>query len=93
MQVRWSAAASADMDGLARYISIDNPAAAVAVVTDIRARADGLDEFPEMGRRGRLRGTRELVVTGSPYLLIYRVETEMVRILRVLHGAQRWPPA
>jgi toxin ParE1/3/4 len=44
-----------------------------------------------MGRPGRVTGTRELVVDGTPYILPYRVRNRVVQILRVLHGARRWP--
>ncbi len=36
-------------------------------------------------------GTRELVVTGTPYVIAYRVEAHAVVVLRVMHGARRWP--
>ncbi|HUB43679.1 MAG TPA: type II toxin-antitoxin system RelE/ParE family toxin [Acetobacteraceae bacterium] len=39
-----------------------------------------------------MRGTRELVVARTPHIVIYEIEGETVRILRVLHSAQRWPP-
>jgi len=41
--------------------------------------------------QGRVAGTRELVVVGTPYIVVYRIEPAAVVILRVLHGAQRWP--
>lgn len=50
-----------------------------------------LAEDSHLGRPGRVKGTRELVVNGTPYRVVYRVEAEVVLILRVLHGAQRWP--
>ena len=55
-------------------------------------RASDLAEFPLQGRPGRLPNTRELVIVGTPYLLVYRVTRERIDILRVVHGAQRWPP-
>ncbi|CAK7262210.1 type II toxin-antitoxin system RelE/ParE family toxin [Shinella sp. YE25] len=57
----------------------------------IAVAARRLCDFPESGRTGRVAGTRELVVTGTPYLAAYLVSGETVRILRVLHGAQQWP--
>jgi len=58
----------------------------------VRKRGDkDLAEHPELGRLGRVRGTRELVVTGTRYLLIYRVKGDEIQILRVLHGRQQWP--
>ena len=50
-----------------------------------------LTQFPERGRPGRKSGTRELVLSNSPYLAIYRVKSAAVEILRILHGAQKWP--
>jgi addiction module RelE/StbE family toxin len=47
--------------------------------------------FPEMGRPGRIEGTRELVISRTPYIAAYRIAGDTVRILRVLHGAQQWP--
>jgi addiction module RelE/StbE family toxin len=55
------------------------------------AAARRLRDFPESGRPGRVAGTRELVVTGTPYVAAYQVTDTAVRILRVLHGAQQWP--
>jgi plasmid stabilization system protein ParE len=57
----------------------------------IRAAAARLLDHPALGRPGRVPGTRELVVSGTPYILPYRVQGETVQILHVLHGAQRWP--
>ncbi len=44
-----------------------------------------------MGRAGRRRGTRELVVARTPFLVVYRVEADVITILRLFHGAQDWP--
>jgi toxin ParE1/3/4 len=51
-----------------------------------------LADHPHMGRAGRVDGTRELVVARTPYLVVYRVISTEVRIIRVLHSAQCWPP-
>jgi toxin ParE1/3/4 len=50
-----------------------------------------LRSFPESGRAGRVAGTRELVVSGTPFIVIYRVKPSAVVIIRVLHAARRWP--
>ncbi|HET6521471.1 MAG TPA: type II toxin-antitoxin system RelE/ParE family toxin, partial [Geminicoccaceae bacterium] len=50
-----------------------------------------LAQHPESGRPGRVPGTRELVVSGTPYIVPYRVQGNTVQILRVLHGARKWP--
>ena len=91
MRLTWSAFALADRDGIFDYIEAENPAAAVAIDARIVAAARRLLDFPESGRPGRVSGTRELVVTGTPYIAAYTVAAEAIRILRVLHGAQQWP--
>jgi toxin ParE1/3/4 len=49
-----------------------------------------LDRTPSMGRPGRVPGTRELVIAGTPYIVAYRAKRRSIEILRVLHGAQKW---
>jgi addiction module RelE/StbE family toxin len=87
----WSALALNDRIGLFDYIAGDSVAAAIRVDDAIEAKAEQLTEFPESGRPGRVSETRELVIPGLPYILIYNLRGEDVFILRVLHGAQQWP--
>ncbi|MVA82734.1 type II toxin-antitoxin system mRNA interferase toxin, RelE/StbE family [Agrobacterium vitis] len=91
MRLVWSAFALEDRDGIFTHIEADNPVAAVSVDERISAAVRRLLDFPESGRPGRITGTRELVVTGTPYIAAYAVTETTVRILRVLHGAQAWP--
>jgi toxin ParE1/3/4 len=72
-------------------IAEDNPAAAIRIIERIRAAVERLGAFPAIGRPGRVAGTRELVVSGTPYIVPYRVRGERVQIITVLHSAQRWP--
>lgn len=74
------------------YIAERNPAAAQSQLREIRAQIQRLADFPHSGRIGRLPGTRELVVTRTSFLVVYRV-MENIELIRVLHGAQQWPPA
>ncbi|WP_136066365.1 type II toxin-antitoxin system RelE/ParE family toxin [Modicisalibacter radicis] len=92
MRVRWLARALRDLEAIADYIAEDNPGAALRMVDRVESCTEGLADSPHRGRAGRVDGTRELVVTGTPYLVIYRVTTSTVDVLRVLHGAQQWPP-
>jgi toxin ParE1/3/4 len=69
----------------------NNPAAAVLIDERIVAAARRLLYFPASGRVGRITGTRELVINGTPYVAAYAVTEATVRILGVLHGAQEWP--
>jgi toxin ParE1/3/4 len=58
---------------------------------DIRKQTGLLAIHPEIGRPGRVRGTREFVIAGTPYLPAYRFAGDVVTVLRLLHGARRWP--
>jgi addiction module RelE/StbE family toxin len=72
-------------------IAADNPAAAARLVERIRTAVERLGAHPGIGRPGRVAGTRELVIAGTPYIVPYRVKDEVVQIITILHGAQRWP--
>ena len=72
-------------------IAQDNPAAAARVVARIRGAVEQLAAAPGIGRPGRVHGTRELIVTRTPYIVAYRVRDNRVEVVTVLHGAQRWP--
>jgi toxin ParE1/3/4 len=91
VRVRWLRRALANLDAEAEYIAEDNPAAAGRVVLNILRAVDLLKRNPALGRAGRVAGTRELVVPGTPYIVPYRVRGEAVEILRVFHAARKWP--
>jgi len=89
VRVRWLRTALANLDAEAEYIAEDNPAAAGRVVLRILRAVDLLKKNPAMGRAGRVVGTRELVVAGTPYIVPYRVRGEALEILRVFHAARK----
>lgn len=72
------------------YIAEENPNAARALLAEIRKRASSLEDNPELGRLGRVDGSRELVLTGTQYLP-YRVKEQRIQILAVFHAARKWP--
>jgi toxin ParE1/3/4 len=91
IEIRYTERAEAHIRSILKYIHEDNPAAAQRVVRAIRTAAEMLRYFPEAGRRGRSSGTREWVVRGLPYILVYQImpaETPILVILGVFHGAQ-----
>ena len=90
-RLEWSAFAIADRDAIFDYIEADSPQAAIAIDNRIREQVEILARFPESGRPGRVEGTRELVISRTSYIATYRIAGKTVRILRILHGAQRWP--
>jgi addiction module RelE/StbE family toxin len=93
MEVVWTARALHDLASLRAYIARGRPVAAERQVERVIAAAARLADFPESGRPGRRAGTRELVVSRTPYLVPYRIRDDLIEVLRVLHGRQRWPDA
>jgi len=91
MRVEWLRRALRNIDQVGQYIGENDPVAADRLIQRIRQCVDQLAEHPHLGRPGRIPGTRELVVTGTPYIVPYRVRGRTVEVLRVLHGARRWP--
>ncbi len=91
MNIVWTVPALHDLEAEGDYIAQENPAAAHQIMERLKQAANYLSDNPEIGRSGRVVGTRELVVTNTPYILPYRIRRERIEILRVLHGAQKWP--
>ena len=73
------------------YIAEDRPEAALRMVERIQEAVSKLADQRALGRPGRVTGTRELVIAGTPYIIPYRVREDAIEILRVFHGARRWP--
>lgn len=63
----------------------------VSFVRGLRDRVASLRDHPLQGRQGRVVGTREQVLSGTAYLMVYRIGADAIEVLRVLHGAQQWP--
>ena len=91
MKVVWSPRAIRHLTALRKYIEKDSEQNAALVAQRILRAVALLQEHPEMGRAGRLIGTRELVVTDTPYIIPYRVRNERLELIAVFHGRQRWP--
>jgi toxin ParE1/3/4 len=88
--LNWTDLAQKDKNGYIEYIAQDNILAAIRVGDEIERQVEMLLQHPKLGRAGRVKGTRELVITGTPYIVAYRIKGEYIDILRVLHGAQDW---
>jgi toxin ParE1/3/4 len=93
MAVVWLEGAVDDLKEIVDYIAARNPAASARVAAALHDAAAHLDSHPRMGRRGRLAGTRELVVARFPFVIVYRVERDRVEVLRVIHGRRDWHTA
>ncbi len=92
MIVKWHRSARRDLRKLRAYIAKENPKAAARIAQRILEAVGRLSHDPAIGRPGRVIDTRELVVSGTPFLVPYTVTADAIVILRVLHGAQQWLP-
>lgn len=88
MKLHWTSIAKEDLSEAVYHIATNDIEAAVRVQIRIFEAVEDLINFPLKGRQGRKENTRELVVPGLPWLVVYRVRTEEITILRMLHGAQ-----
>ena len=91
MKIVWTEPARNDLRDIFIYISEENPNAARTLLSEIKERAVLLQDNPLIGRIGRVDGTRELVITGTHYILPYRIKEQQIQILAVFHGARLWP--
>jgi len=91
VKLRWTRVAIADLDSAFECVAADDPSAAERLIGRMEQAAGILSRHPSAGRTGRVSGTRELVVGGSPFVVAYRVRRGIVEILAVIHGSRKWP--
>lgn len=91
MHVVWSPTAVAQLAEIRSFIERDKPEAALGIARRIVSAVDQLSRNPHMGRPGRNLGTRELIVAGTPYILLYRIQEDRLKILAVFHASRQWP--
>jgi toxin ParE1/3/4 len=91
MQVRWTRQALLNLEHAVEYISTDSPTVANQVAQKTWNSFQLLREHPRIGRPGRVKGTREMVIPGLPYVVPYMEENGIVFILRILHSSMKWP--
>jgi toxin ParE1/3/4 len=91
MKPAWTRAAIRDLTQIREYIARENPDAAREIALKIVDASERIIQFPEVGRLGRVKGTRELIVPGTHYLIIYRMKKKAIHFARVRHGSQEWP--
>ena len=93
MKLAWLPLALANRDAQLDYIAQHNPMAAVDMGDRIEHQVGQLLLQPELGRPGRVKGTRELVISRTPLIVVYRVrpKTACIELARLLHASQRWP--
>jgi toxin ParE1/3/4 len=91
MKVKWVRLALNDLNEAGEFIARDNPEAPSRLLKRIWDAVHMLADHPHASRAGRVPGTRELVIAGTPFFIPYRVVEDTVQIFRVLHSKRKWP--
>jgi toxin ParE1/3/4 len=91
LSIRWLPQAQSNRLEQLEFIAQDNPLAAINQDEEIERQINMLLAHPQMGRPGRVAGTRELVISGTPFVVIYRLQGQSIEVIRLLHSAQQWP--
>jgi plasmid stabilization system protein ParE len=92
MRIRWTESAARDLTNVSDYAQEHSgPEPARKLALRIYEAIGSLEKFPHLGREGRKTKTREFVISGTPFLAIYRFRDDVIEIARILHGAQKWP--
>jgi toxin ParE1/3/4 len=92
LKIKITDPASQDLEEIHAYIGKDNSVAAERTLSRIFEAAEYLIHHPNMGRLGRVKGTRELIVSGTPFIVIYQVKPHCILVVRILHSARKWEP-
>ena len=90
-KLEWTVPALGDLVAAGEYIAQENPGAAERMAERVRETVEYLRDHPNLGRLGRLSDTKELVISGTPFIAVYWIRKGAIQILRILHHAQRWP--
>jgi len=91
MDIVWRRQAARDLAHIFDFVLRQDPGAARNLCDRVERRVAQLRDHPHMGRPGRVAGTRELVVAGTPYVVAYREASSQVDVLAVIHASRRWP--
>jgi len=91
MELRWTEESAADLERITDYLFEHAPNRAAELVREIYDAPADLLTFPRRGRPGKKTGTRELVLSPLPYIVVYQITGDVIHLIRILHGAQRWP--
>ena len=91
MNLRWTRVAVQDLQAVWDFVGDENETAADKLIQRISCAVEQLQRHPNLGRPGRVPGTRELVIIGTPYVASYRIIRPEIQVLAILHGARTWP--
>jgi len=89
---KWTNKALEDLLIIQEFIAQDNPKASVDIIKKIVLTVvEQLSKFQNIGKAGRVNGTRELIIPNTSYIGVYWVKLNNVEVLRILHTSMKWP--
>lgn len=89
---KWTDKALNDLLIIQEYIAQDNPKVSVDITKKIVLKVvEQLSKFQNIGKAGRVHGTRELIIPNTPYIAVYWIKSDAIEVLRVLHTSMKWP--
>ena len=91
MKIKWTKGAENNLTQIEEFIAQDKPKAAVEMVIKIIKSVGRLSDNPALGKIGRIFDTRELIISGTPFIVPYRIKSDQIEILRVFHHSMKWP--
>ena len=92
MKLRWTPRAVADLEQIADYLLAREPRAWEKLLARVELTLDYLLQFPHMGKAGLAPGTREFVLSGTPYIIVFRLKGDVVQILSIRDGRMFFTP-
>jgi len=93
MKLRWTPRAVADLEEISDYLVAASPQAWEHLLQRLERLSEAILDFPLMGKAGLVPGTREFVVSGTPYILVFQVKDDAVVIVSVRDARMRLPPS
>jgi toxin ParE1/3/4 len=90
MTIRWSSRAQRHLTSLTNFVALESPKTALKILSQIEKSVENLPEFPNMGKTGRLKNTRELIIQNLPYIISYTIFEDTIWILAIMHTSRKW---
>ncbi|MBS0271778.1 MAG: type II toxin-antitoxin system RelE/ParE family toxin [Proteobacteria bacterium] len=91
MKIVWTYLALRDLEDAYEFVADNSPKAASGMIDRIEKALSNLKIYPNVGRKGRIEGTRELIIPNTSFIFSYRVKETHIEILAFLHGRRKWP--